>query len=619
VLVSLVVAVAALLLSLPYGALVLGALGRLAGGGRPEPEEAREDPPPLYVLAFVGLAALAAFAALWSLAGGLGAAAPAVALAGGVALALARPAPLAAALRRQARALAAAGWIGLLALAAGALLALGRAASPVENYDTGAYHAQAIRWLEEYGVVPGLANLHVRLALSLGWFGLSALFGLPFLGGRSLHALNLALYLLLLLAAAHGFAAWRGRVPGARPRLAPLLLMAYPAAGIFLFGNWLSSPSPDVAAAFLVWIAGALFLDGLERGGFAGPPGWRETAIAVLAGFAHGVKLSALPAALLPLYLAARQLAAGRRRAALALLLATAAAALPFAVQTAVASGYLLFPATGLDLLPFDWKLPPAQARHTLDWVRAWARVPHRPGAEVLAMRPGEWLPLWWEHQPWPAQGAIAFVLVAGAAALAWTAARLLRRRVRPPAEIVDRTALALAVAAGLALWFLGAPDPRFGWGFLLLAALLLALPPLAPLLAGRGPARLAAALLVFFLWHAWEVHGWEPGAFARAARQAVVPADYPVPATRRVALANFAALAPVSRDLCWYRPFPCTPFPDPAIELRGAGLAQGFRTRPIAAGSRASGAGPRAMPAAAGPQVRTAPASGLAPQEQAR
>ncbi len=28
------------------------------------------------------------------------------------------------------------------------------------HYDTGLYHAQAIRWIEEYGVVPGLANLH---------------------------------------------------------------------------------------------------------------------------------------------------------------------------------------------------------------------------------------------------------------------------------------------------------------------------------------------------------------------------------------------------------------------------------------------------------------------------
>lgn len=29
------------------------------------------------------------------------------------------------------------------------------------QYDTGLYHAQAIRWIEDYGVVPGLGNLHM--------------------------------------------------------------------------------------------------------------------------------------------------------------------------------------------------------------------------------------------------------------------------------------------------------------------------------------------------------------------------------------------------------------------------------------------------------------------------
>lgn len=34
------------------------------------------------------------------------------------------------------------------------------------HFDSGLYHAQAIRWIEEYGVVPGLANLHCRLDIT---------------------------------------------------------------------------------------------------------------------------------------------------------------------------------------------------------------------------------------------------------------------------------------------------------------------------------------------------------------------------------------------------------------------------------------------------------------------
>ena len=55
------------------------------------------------------------------------------------------------------------------------------------HFDSGLYHAQAIRWIEEYGVVPGLANLHCRLAYNSSAFVLTALYSMEFLVGQSLH------------------------------------------------------------------------------------------------------------------------------------------------------------------------------------------------------------------------------------------------------------------------------------------------------------------------------------------------------------------------------------------------------------------------------------------------
>ena len=43
------------------------------------------------------------------------------------------------------------------------------------HVDTGLYHAQAIRWIEEYGVVCGLGNLHSRFAYNSAAFALCAL------------------------------------------------------------------------------------------------------------------------------------------------------------------------------------------------------------------------------------------------------------------------------------------------------------------------------------------------------------------------------------------------------------------------------------------------------------
>lgn len=58
------------------------------------------------------------------------------------------------------------------------------------HYDTGLYHAQAIHWIEDYGVVPGLGNLHNRLAYNSAFMPFQALYSLKWHFGRSLHSLN---------------------------------------------------------------------------------------------------------------------------------------------------------------------------------------------------------------------------------------------------------------------------------------------------------------------------------------------------------------------------------------------------------------------------------------------
>lgn len=45
------------------------------------------------------------------------------------------------------------------------------------TYDTGLYYAQAIHWIESFGVVPGLANLHIRLGFNSTLFLLAAFLG----------------------------------------------------------------------------------------------------------------------------------------------------------------------------------------------------------------------------------------------------------------------------------------------------------------------------------------------------------------------------------------------------------------------------------------------------------
>ena len=59
-----------------------------------------------------------------------------------------------------------------------------------QHYDTYLYHAQAIHWIEEYAVVPGLGNLHFRLAYNSAFMTLQALFSFAWLNGQSMHIVN---------------------------------------------------------------------------------------------------------------------------------------------------------------------------------------------------------------------------------------------------------------------------------------------------------------------------------------------------------------------------------------------------------------------------------------------
>ena len=65
------------------------------------------------------------------------------------------------------------------------------------HYDSDLYHAQSIRWIEEYGIVKGLGNIHVRFAYNSSFFALSALYSMHYIFGQSLHCVNGFIALLL--------------------------------------------------------------------------------------------------------------------------------------------------------------------------------------------------------------------------------------------------------------------------------------------------------------------------------------------------------------------------------------------------------------------------------------
>ena len=60
-----------------------------------------------------------------------------------------------------------------------------------------------------------------------------------------------------------------------------------------------------------------------------------------------------------------------------------------------------------------------------------------------------------------------------------------------------------------------------------------------------------------------------------------LLPAPYPEIVAQRHALNGQGFYTPISGDQCWYAPFPCAPYLDSKLELRGETMEDGFRIRP--------------------------------------
>lgn len=442
-------------------------------------------PTPTIVVWLLGLALLTAGLEIWSLFGPLREPAFAAAAAGSVALILAdRDAWTKVVEHFRARV------AGLSTVATGSLVVIGisllaMAALPCLNGDTGLYHAQAIRWLEEIGIAPGLANTEVRLGYNSAWFLPQTLASWGQWVSWPLHSLNL---LLLVYFTAHALA-----TPADAPLHSRLLRLILLALLLFFCVDEVASLSPDPAITTLVFVilSQAWVLPTPDRRHPFTPT---HVALVLLMCFAVTVKLSAAPLLLLGVVWLIRQPAPARLRILVLSGLGGAALILPWVARNVVLSGYLVCPFPALDLLSVDWKYPRAVLYDHVDYIRNFARNPTNLAVNVNGKPLRFWLPIWWvQQQPYD----VALTLLAPVVAALSALALVVRRQWRHPAALHCAIVVAAAVA-GVLFWFVTAPAYRFGYGFILSLFALAALPVL--LLAPPQLRRLTISTLVVLL-----------------------------------------------------------------------------------------------------------------------
>ncbi|MEK7271005.1 MAG: hypothetical protein AAB215_08725 [Planctomycetota bacterium] len=482
------------------------------------------------------------------------------------------------------------GWFAVGTVLIASWLALRAMAVPA-NYDSGLYHFQAIRWMREFPIVPGLANLHDRLALNLSFHGAAAAWDVhPFWG----HGRNVALSFVLLLlsveclrGAIRFFGALRRGAGIAASDAVPAL--ALPLVLCLPLRHDLASPNSDLATLAVQLAFFLRFARFLEEPGPLPRARSKAGLLFVLAATAGAIKGSNLVYAFAAsLVVLVRIVRLGRAEPGGAapglsrLALLPAAIACLWIARNVATSGYPAYPSI-VARVNADWAISARDAGEASRWISGWARRDTRAhGGDEW--EPGEGISGW--LLPWLNRIRRETVeVVWPVAAAAFLAAWQWRRRRAGGTGLAPGMALPLAIpiAAGALFWFATAPAGRFANALFWTLSMSVALPLILGLRRDGAAWASRWILAVILIVAGGAVH--RLGRHPHALWDPIRPGGYqPIPAAGvkvESAKSGLKVHTPVRGRLTWDAPLPAGPHVRPDLRLRGVGLGSGFTVQP--------------------------------------
>lgn len=331
------------------------------------------------------------------------------------------------------------------------------------HYDSDLYHAQSIRWIEEYGIVKGLGNIHVRFAYNSSFFALSALYSMKFLCGRSMHTVNGFIALLLWIQVLTLFQKKKNR---------KTLVTDFARVGAFYYLTVIYSdivaPASDYAVMCVVFFIVIKWLELIENDEKQAAP---YALLCVAGGYAMTLKLTAgfiLILVIKPLCILLRE---KKLRDIGVYLLLGCEVIVPWLARTVLISGYLLYPFPVLDLFRVDWKIPAASAALDAAEIRTWGRGIYNA---VLADLPvGEWFPTWF-YNTLPAIGKL--LVLADMICVVIFILLIIRKVLfrRNCEQMYSNQLLVLGtILSSYIFWQFSAPLLRYGYAYILLTVVI--------------------------------------------------------------------------------------------------------------------------------------------------
>ena len=351
--------------------------------------------------------------------------------------------------------------------------------------DTDWYHAQTIRWIEEYGCVTGVANLFYSLGFNSAQHYFDALYSMKGVFGISLHATGGYFGILLLFHGLIRLAGWKKHKRHIGDGLA-FAEVVYTIIVTAFYADPYTDTLPNCLVFFILteWM---ILIEAEEKEDFP------YAFLCIFGVFATVVKTSAVMVVLLALQPAIWLIKEKNWGKIAGYILTGILIAVPFFITNVRVTGYLVYLASTVDLFDVPWKIDIEIVKYSVASMIHDARAVQTTMDEALNSG-FAWVPIWFKNDSVSHRIlylVVCFLLLFDIVETAFCA---LKKKALELPMLLPR----LVVFIGLIYWFFTIPQVKYCWVFLLFPLVVIPLIYMEKFRNSRGIGKLAVMTTVF-------------------------------------------------------------------------------------------------------------------------
>lgn len=437
-------------------------------------------------------------------------------------------------------------------------------AGPVIMDDTESYHIQSLKWIQEYGSVPGLVNLHERFGFNSSWFSTVALFSFSTDTSGGFTVLNGVLSMWLCYWCMSKYNQFQKEN---KPQAA-LTILIIVVTGLIVWplirGNAATTNYDFITTCIVVILFTEIFFSSKE---ISPSIEWL-----IWPAYLFTVRIINFPLLLLSLFAFLYFIRQQRIKDTILPIVFSLLLIIPFLIRNLIIAGYPFYPATNFDWVNVDWKPDRQITNQLVEYIKYYNRVSTTYlEIEQTKALGASWIFSWFKY-------LFAFdkaLFISGLAGILLGILKLFRQKNKS-------TILLVAISMiWLITWFFISPDPRFIYGILLFGTLLLVyhlilwirILQLIRRLTGMLIILMIAGMTFYFISKLWK---------QKVYRNWIIPAQLPQPPAREIIVDGIIFHIPEAihnnwNARCYGTDLPCVYKIAPGLKTRGKNIRSGF------------------------------------------